>query len=247
MTQFFYPSEAFLEQQNTNMLEEIEKHFEEWYPKEGCGVIAVINGEKKWFPCDNVAQNDNDFVIDSKQYIRIGHQADIIGIVHSHCDASPEPSQNDIKYCNTLNIPYYIFSYPGMEPFYLEPETVEKPLMGRQYKFGVDDCFEAMRDYLATQNIQIPARIAFEDDWWHKNLDYFTDKMIKEYGGIRVEGNMKPNDVIIFTIKAKVGNHCGVYLGNDTFYHHAENRLSCRENLYPYWKKYISGVYRYAN
>ena len=57
---------------------------------------------------------------------------------------------------------------------------------------------------------------------------------------------MKENDVIIFTINASVGNHCGVYLGDDLFFHHAENRISCRENLYPFWKKHISGVYRYA-
>jgi cell wall-associated NlpC family hydrolase len=102
-----------------------------------------------------------------------------------------------------------------------------------------------MRDYLATERIDIPSRAAFEDDWWHKNLDYFTDEIIKNYGYSPVKGNMKPNDVIIFKINASVGNHCGVYLGEDVFFHHAENRISCRENLYPFWKQHISGVYRH--
>ena len=44
----------------------------------------------------------------------------------------------------------------------------------------------------------------------------------------------------------EVNNHCGVYLGNDIFYHHAEERLSCRENLYPRWHKWLVGAYRYA-
>ena len=57
---------------------------------------------------------------------------------------------------------------------------------------------------------------------------------------------MQEGDLIIFTITAQVGNHCGVYLGDDIFYHHAENRISCRESIYPFWKKYISVVYRYA-
>jgi len=229
-----------------DQVEQIEEHFKEWYPKEGCGVLVAIKGKKEWIACDNVAKDGDDFVIDSKQYIAASRKGDIVGIVHSHPDCSNEPSGNDIKYCNTLGIPYYIFSYPEMELNILQPERSNKILKGREYEFGVNDCFEAMRDYLALQNIKIPSRAAFEDDWWEKGLDYFTDEIIKDYGYTRVEGNMQANDVIIFTINASVGNHCGVYLGDDVFFHHAENRISCRENLYPFWKQHISGVYRYA-
>ena len=28
-------------------------------------------------------------------------------------------------------------------------------------------------------------------------------------------------------------------------FHHAENRLSCRESLYPFWAKHLTGIYRY--
>jgi len=227
-------------------LNEMQEHFEDCYPREGCGVLAVIKGQLNWFACTNVAPSDEDFIIDSKEYISIAKRGDIVGIVHSHPDSSCKPSENDIKYCNALGIPYHIFSYPGMELHTQEPQRKTKSLYGRQYEFGVNDCFEAMRDYLASQNIDIPTRAAFEDDWWEKGLDYFTDEIIKDYGYTRVTGNMQPNDVIIFTIKANVGDHCGVYLGDDIFYHHAENRLSCRESLYPFWKKYITGVYRYG-
>lgn len=226
-------------------LDEMQEHFKQCYPREGCGILAVIKGELNWFPCTNVAASDEDFIIDSKEYLNVAKRGDIVGIVHSHPDATCEPSENDIKYCNAMGVPYHIFSYPDMDLHTQYPNKKDKPLYGREYEFGVNDCFEAMRDYLASQNINIPARAAFEDDWWDRGLDYFTDEIIKEYGYVRVTGNMKPNDVIIFTIKANVGDHCGVYLGDDIFYHHAENRLSCRENLYPFWKKYITGVYRY--
>lgn len=229
-------------------LEEIKKHFEECYPREGCGVLAVVKGVLEWFPCTNIAADNEDFIIDSREYIKISQKADIVGIVHSHPDASSEPSEMDIKYCNAIKVPYYIFSYPDMDMTLVEPEDVEKDLYGREYEFGVNDCFEAMRDYLASKNIIIPPRSAFEDNWWEKGLDYFTDEIIKEYGYVRVtEGSMKENDVLIFTIQSSIPNHCGVYLGNDVFYHHAEHRLSCRENLYPLWKKSITGVYRYAS
>lgn len=225
--------------------EEIEAHFEEWYPKEGCGVLAKVKDELKWFPCNNVAENNDDFIIDSDQYIDIALRGKILAIIHSHPDSSCNPSQSDIDYCNTLGIRYYIFSYPDMELYTLEPEKKEKELYGRIYEFGVNDCFEAMRDYLSSQNINIPARAAFEDNWWERDLNYFTDEMIKNYNYTRVEDDMKENDVLIFTIQSDIPNHCGVYVGDDMFFHHAENRLSCQENLYPFWKKYITGIYRY--
>jgi len=227
-------------------LEEIEQHFSKWYPKEGCGVLGVIKGQLKWFPCDNVATGTEDFIIDSKQYIAISQKCDIVGIVHSHPDASPEPSPLDRNYCNTLGIPYYIFSYPEMELFKLDPVRETKALYGREYKFGVNDCLEAGIDYYASKGIELPKRALFEDDWWEKGLDYFTEDYIKTWGFYKVEGNMKPGDLLIFKVMANVGNHCGVYLGDDLFYHHAVNRISCRENLFPLWGKHIIGVYRYA-
>ena len=229
-----------------NFLSDIEEHFEKCYPREGCGLLAVVKGEMQWFPCTNVAENEDDFVIDSKEFIEISHKADIVATVHSHPDASCEPSESDIKYCNATGLVYYIFSYPGMELHIQKPDKKDKGLYGREYEFGVNDCFEAMRDYLASKNIVIPPRALFEDNWWEKGIDYFTDEIIKTYGYVKVEdGSMKENDVLIFTIQSSVGNHCGVYLGDDIFYHHAEHRLSCRENLYPFWRKYITGVYRY--
>jgi len=226
-------------------LDEIEEHFKENYPREGCGLLAVVKGELQWFPCTNVAEHEDDFILDSTEYLNISRKSDIVGIVHSHPDASCDPSESDIKHCNAIGVPYYIFSYPSMDVHIQQPEKESKPLYGRDYEFGVSDCFEAMRDYLASQNIEIPSRAAFEDDWWEKKLDYFTDEIIQDYGYKPVEGNMEKNDVIIFTVNASVGNHCGVNLGEDIFYHHADKRLSCRENLYPFWKKYITGVYRH--
>jgi len=226
-------------------LDEIEKHFEDYYPKEGCGVLAVANGKLKWFPCTNIAEDNEDFIIDSKEYISISQKYDIVGVVHSHPDSTPDPSDMDIKYCNATGVPYYIFSYPEMDMKIIKPEVFEKPLYGRNYEFGVNDCFEAARDYYISKGLAIPNRPLFEDDWWEKGLNYFTDEYISSWGFKPAEGNMQEGDLIVFTIQAHIPNHCGVYLGNDIFYHHSEHRLSCRENLYPLWKKNITGVYRY--
>jgi proteasome lid subunit RPN8/RPN11 len=227
------------------MIEEIKKHFEKEYPREGCGVIGIVKGKKKWFPCINTTATNENFVMSSLEYLDIKRKADIFAIVHSHPDATNEPSQHDIDCCNALGIPYYIFSYPEMELNIIEPKTKAYPLIGREYQFGKLDCFEAMRDWLAKENIYIPPREPFEDDWWSKGLNYFTEENIKNWKHKKVE-TLEKNDVLIFTVRNKVANHCGVYLGNDIFFHHAENRISCRENLYPFWAQNLTGIYRYV-
>lgn len=227
-------------------LESIEEHFSKEYPREGCGILAVQKGKLKWFPCTNVAEDNEDFIIDSAQYLRISQTSDIVGIVHSHPDAECTPSSIDIKYCNALGIKYYIFSYPSMEMYLLEPEKSTKELYGREYEFGVSDCFEAMRDYLASQSIFISPRAAFEDDWWKKGLNYFSDEIVSTWGFKPVAlSEIRPNDMLVFNVFSDVPNHCGVYLGNEIFYHHAVNRLSCRESLYPMWIEYLKGAYRH--
>ena len=51
-------------------LEVIEKHFKKWYPKEGCGIIGVVKGKSKWFPCENLAEEEEDFVINPDDFNR---------------------------------------------------------------------------------------------------------------------------------------------------------------------------------
>lgn len=227
-------------------LSEIQEHLESEYPREGCGVLAVVKGRSRWFPCTNVAKGNDSFIIDSTEYLKISRSADIVGIVHSHPDASNEPSEHDIATCNALGITYYIFSLPDMELFILEPVRETHPLMGREYAFGVFDCFEAVRDYyIQERGLDIPSRKAYEDDWWLKGLDYFTPEYIKTWGFEPVDRPEK-GDLLVFSHKADVGNHCGVYLGEEIFYHHAVHRLSCRDHLQPMWRKSLTGIYRYV-
>jgi proteasome lid subunit RPN8/RPN11 len=229
-----------------NFLSEIEAHFEKEYPREGCGLISVQKGKKVWIPCSNVAKGEEDFIIDSNQYIEAMKFGDIIGIVHSHPNTSSTPSAFDIDCCNVMGIPYYIFSYPEMDLTVLEPENTIVDLYGKEYIFGIQDCFEACRQFLKTKNINIKNRAAFEDNWWTKGLNYFSPELIKEWGFNPIDlNNVKELDIIVFQVMEEVPNHCGVYLGDDIFYHHAFNRLSCRENLFPLWNQYIVGAYRY--
>lgn len=228
-----------------NYLEDIYEHFDAEYPREGCGLLGVLKGKLYWLPCSNIAKDSEEFILDSSEFFRFKLQYDIVGIVHSHPDAPSTPSEHDVASCNALGIPYYIFSFPSMNLDIVQPTTNITDLMGRAYQFGIADCFEASRDWYGQQGINLPHREPFEDDWWLKGLNYFTEERINTWGFQKVEEPVK-GDLLIFTMGAAVPNHCGVFLGNDIFYHHAQNRLSCRENLYPFWIKYLTGIYRYA-
>ena len=63
-------------------------------------------------------------------------------------------------------------------------------------------------------------------------LNYFDD--LFEKFGFREVQDPKIGDGILFKVYCNVPNHCGIYLGEDVFLHHAINRISCRENLYPF-------------
>ena len=39
-------------------LDDITKHFEEEYPREGCGILSVVKGKRVWNPCTNLAKNE---------------------------------------------------------------------------------------------------------------------------------------------------------------------------------------------
>ena len=51
-------------------------------------------------------------------------------------------------------------------------------------------------------------------------------------------------DLLYFNVQSNVPNHCGVYLDGDLLLHHAYNRLSCRELLYPFWAKHKTRILR---
>jgi proteasome lid subunit RPN8/RPN11 len=227
------------------MIEEIKQHFEMEYPREGCGLIGIVKGKKKFFPCKNVAKDDEDFILSSEDYFRVKMQADIFAVVHSHPDDTNEASPYDIENCNHLGLPYYIFSYPEMELNIVEPKEYFQPLLGREWVFGTQDCFEAMRDWLHSKNMEIPPRLMVEDAWYDRGENYFTEEVANKWNLVKVEDTPRENDVLFFKIQSDIANHCGVYLGNDVFYHHMKDRLSCRESLHPFWYKFLDGVYRY--
>lgn len=217
---------------------EILEHLIKVYPEEGCGLLLNKKGKLVWVPTENIAENKfTDFIVSPKDYIKAQLSGDIFAIVHSHPDAPCEPSEQDKRVSDFLGIPYYIYSLPSMDKFEYIPNRAQSSLLGREYLFGTNDCYSLVRDYYKQKlSIDLPT-IPFEDNWWEKGLNYFDD-LYESFGFTEVD-TPKEHDFIIFNVYSDIPNHCGIYLGEDVFMHHAESRLSCRESLFSGWNKHV--------
>ena len=222
---------------------EIVKYLFDKYPEEGCRLLVNKRGKSTWIPCENIAEDRKEnFVISSTDYIKASLSGDLMAVVHSHPDGLAELSEHDKKTSNFLGVPYIVYSLPEVEKTVYTPEYNRNPFVGREYSFGENDCYSLVRDYYREKlDIILPTTV-FEDDWWEKGFNYFED-LFEPFGFEKVD-TLQENDVIVFRMMAQVPNHCGVYLGEDLFLHHAVNRLSCRESINSVWRKYIVGYYR---
>ena len=222
---------------------EIVKYLFDKYPEEGCGLLVNKRGKSTWIPCENIAEDRKEnFVISSTDYIKASLSGDLMAVIHSHPDGLAELSEHDKKTSNFLGVPYIVYSLPEVEKTVYTPEYNRNSFVGREYSFGENDCYSLVRDYYREKlDIILPTTV-FEDDWWEKGFNYFDD-LFEPFGFEKVD-TLQENDVIVFRMMAQVPNHCGVYLGEDLFLHHAVNRLSCRESINSVWRKYIVGYYR---
>jgi proteasome lid subunit RPN8/RPN11 len=211
--------------------------------EEPCGVVHLKKGKIRFVPVTNVSDEPKDyFQLDSKEYTRLNLTGEILYIVHAHMD-NCVPSEYDIKCCNAVKIPYVIFNRINLDYFIISPEGY-KTLSAREYEFGITDCFEACRDWYIAHGIMIPPRLSdWQDDWWEDGTDYLAN-LDKVWPFVEASG-LRYGDLITFAIGSDIENHIGVYIDQDCFFHHAVDRLSCKENLYPFWGQHIKKVYRY--
>jgi len=219
----------------------IKDYFSKSFNNEPCGLLIIKRGNLDFVPIDNNSTEPDTFSLDPVTYTR--YLRVIYMIVHAH-DNNCIPSEHDIIQCNLHNKPYLIFDLSNFNYTVIWPENYSK-LCGKPYIFGTNDCFESAHKWYLVHGLVMPTRrYEWKDDWWKLGEDYIS-RDIQEWPFIPVD-TLQYGDLLTFSMESNnIPNHLGIYIDQDEFFHHAFNRLSCVENLYPTWGKYIVGIYRY--
>ncbi|WP_200557656.1 C40 family peptidase, partial [Klebsiella quasipneumoniae] len=111
------------------------------YPREACGLVAQRGRAERYFPCRNLASESNDnFVLAPEDYAEVEEWGTITGIVHSHPDATTQPSELDKAQCDATLLPWHIISWPEGDLRTIHPRG-ELPLLERPFVLGHYDCW----------------------------------------------------------------------------------------------------------
>jgi proteasome lid subunit RPN8/RPN11 len=231
----------------------IQKHAAAEYPRESCGLI--VDGAYR--PCTNAAQSGNEhFVISKTDYAEAEDAGEIQAVVHSHPNASPQPSDADRVQCEASGLEWHIISVgmvDGAPEFSdlvsLRPSGYEAPLIGREFAHGVLDCYTLLQDYYRRELGVELANFDREDDWWHKGQDLYSAANIEGQGFQLFkpdEVELQEGDLIFMQVRAPVENHAAIYIGNNMILQHLYGRPSGRTPYGGLWRAATRKVARYV-
>lgn len=117
-------------------------------------------------------------------------------------------------------------------------------LLGRQWEYGVNDCFSLVRDYFRLRGIEIPN---FERPADLETCESIFLQQAKACGFVEVEFAMrKPGDVLIMRLGTTAPMHAAILLKNEQILHQRQDSLSTTEGLTAYYVKRVRAVFRYA-
>lgn len=235
----------------------IIEHAKQCYPRECCGLIV----NHQYIPCRNIANNDDDFIIDPRDLVQAEALGKVQAIVHSHPDGTCQPQLVDNTQIDKHGVPWVIVGYPEIE-FGVYYSGKVQPLVNRPYLHGELDCFTIIKDYYDRElGIQLSD---FErvDKWWETADSSLYLDNYQSQGFVQVD-NLQRHDVVLCAVQpTKQVNHALIYLGSDgtlksevtepaigdhLILHHPYNRRSKRDIYGNAWQRRTALIIRHQS
>jgi len=223
-------------------------HAKEEFPKESVGIVHVVKGRSRYFPCKNIADHPEEhFVLDSSEYIAAEEKGEITAIIHSHPKENQSPSLADQVACEKSKVPWFVVN-PQTELWgECEPVGMELPYVGRTFSHGLIDCFSLCRDWYKKEKGLDLTDYERRDDWWHKGENLYLDNFKKEGFHEIGQDELRHGDAILMCIESPVPNHAAIFLGDQLILHHVQGRLSSRDVYGGYYYKVTAACLRHED
>lgn len=197
-----------------HILAAVQAHAAAEYPRECCGLIIAVGRAHHYVPCENTATDPaEEFRISPEEYAEAEDLGEVIGIVHSHPDATSRPSPRDLAMCEATALPWHILSWPEGDLRSVTP-TGHTPLLGRPFVHGAWDCWQICADWYRREwGLEFPA-YARDDGWWEKGDGPSLYEQAYEAAGFYQVSQPQRGDMIVMAVgRTKHPNHAGIYLG----------------------------------
>lgn len=218
------------------------------YPNEACGFVVKKGKKVKAIEMPNESPNPkNQFLMNPTAWSDAEELGEILGVWHTHINGTPKPSDADLAGCESTEVPWFILNVSSVgNSFEFSNVTVTNPtgwkptLIGRPYVYGTFDCWSLVVDYYK-QNLGIELSNDYPriKEFWRHGKPFFSQHYADE-GLVKVtDGKYEDGDVLMLqTDSSGEINHVGIYIGNDQFLHHPQDRLSKTDVYGGYWLKH---------
>ncbi len=225
---------------------QILQHAQAEAPRECCGLIAVVKGRHRYFPCKNIAETpDEHFILSG--WDEVEDQGEVVVIVHSHPNTHPEPSVADRVSCEKSGLPWLIVNPINESWGWCKPSGFELPYVGRNFVFGVVDCYTLVRDWYSREyGIKLRDYMR-RDGFWDRGESLYMDNFVAEGFSKIPVGNVQRGDLILMNLVSPLPNHAAIYMGDQQILHHVQGRLSSRDVYGGYYGKSTACALRHES
>lgn len=221
--------------------DEIIAHSSECGENESCGFVVRNDSEDRYIRCKNISSTPHDnFEISADEWIAAENNGNtIVAVVHSHPNGIPLLSKLDQQSQQMTAVDWWLACNGNIYKFRYMP-----PLLGREFKHGITDCYTLMRDAYHLAGINLPD-FHRDDGWWDHGQNLYLNN-ISDHGFFRVD-SPQPGDVILICVGSSTPNHAAIYCGDQYILHHSPKRNSKRDLFDGFWLKYTHSIWRHKN